>query len=108
MWCGDHTDMGVCTFPAEDMHTRNVSTVLTHHKCTDVKAVSVLCAVCALHVLPIPLHDRLWYQTLLRQHLLNVTGLPYASPSCAIMADHRIMHHHMCGVIHASITSFPQ
>ena len=45
MWCGDHTDMGVCTFPAEDMHTRNVSTVLTHHRCADVKAVSVLCAV---------------------------------------------------------------
>ena len=49
MWCGDHTDMGVCTFPAQDMHTRNVSTVLTHHRCTDVKAVSVLCAVSVLH-----------------------------------------------------------
>ena len=31
MWCGDHTDMDVCTFPAH------------------VKAVSVLCAVCVLH-----------------------------------------------------------
>ena len=41
MWCGDHTDMGVCTFPAQDMHTRNVSTVLTHHRCADVKALSL-------------------------------------------------------------------
>ena len=41
MWCGDHTDMGVCTFPAQDMHTRNVSTVLIHHRCAVVKAVSL-------------------------------------------------------------------
>ena len=46
MWCGEHTDMGVCTIPAQDMHTRNFSTVLTHHRCADVKAVSVMCSVC--------------------------------------------------------------
>ena len=55
MWCGDHTDMGVCTFPAEDMHTRNVSTVLTHHRCADVKAVSASCAVC-VYCMTTPTH----------------------------------------------------
>ena len=59
MWCGDHTDMGVCTFPAQDMHTRNVSTVLTHiTRCTDVKTVSASCAVCVLydHTHPYAVH----------------------------------------------------
>ena len=73
MWCGDHTDMGVCTFPAQDMHTRNVSTVLTHHRCADVKAVS-------LSILdPHELHAKsLWRQKLMcvccQSHCTTVSG----------------------------------
>ena len=41
-----------------DMHTRYVSTVLTHLRCADIKAVSVLCAVCVLqeHTHPYAVH----------------------------------------------------